>query len=81
MIIFFRAFRISFSYFEFIIFSSNIPLDKEVTGFSNQEEDAIQLTKEVPYSLEDRLKANGGIYRNFLSFISHPHNRQVFVCG
>ncbi|AEI81344.1 intracellular protease/amidase [Cupriavidus necator N-1] len=33
---------------------------KEVTGFTNSEEEAVQLTKVVPFLVEDMLKANGG---------------------
>ncbi|WP_031569283.1 type 1 glutamine amidotransferase domain-containing protein [Rheinheimera texasensis] len=33
-----------------------------VTGFSNTEEDAVELTKVVPFLVEDMLKAKGGIY-------------------
>ncbi|NWJ51998.1 MAG: type 1 glutamine amidotransferase domain-containing protein [Bacteroidetes bacterium] len=36
--------------------------DKKVTGFTNSEEAAVQLTKVVPFLVEDMLKANGGIY-------------------
>ncbi len=35
---------------------------KKVTGFTNTEEDAVQLTSIVPFLVEDMLKANGGIY-------------------
>lgn len=35
---------------------------KEVTGFSNTEEEAVQLTRVVPFLVEDELKKNGGIY-------------------
>ncbi len=35
---------------------------KKVTGFSNTEEDAVQLTAIVPFLVEDMLKNNGGIY-------------------
>lgn len=35
---------------------------KKVTGFSNSEEDAVELTTIVPYLLEDELKALGGFY-------------------
>ncbi len=35
---------------------------KKVTGFSNSEEEGVQLTKVVPFLLEDMLKANGGDY-------------------
>jgi putative intracellular protease/amidase len=35
---------------------------KKVTGFSNTEEEAVQLTKVVPFSLEDKLKERGALY-------------------
>lgn len=35
---------------------------KTITGFSNTEEDAVQLTSFMPFLLEDSIKANGGIY-------------------
>ena len=35
---------------------------KSVTGFSNSEEDAVQLTEIVPFLVEDELKARGGNY-------------------
>ena len=33
---------------------------KKVTGFTNTEEKAVQLTDVVPYLLEDELKRRGG---------------------
>jgi len=36
--------------------------DKELTGFSNSEEEAVKLTKVVPFLLEDELKKLGGNY-------------------
>lgn len=36
---------------------------KQVTGFSNSEEAAVELTDVVPYLLEDQLVAMGGIYQ------------------
>lgn len=36
--------------------------NKRVTGFSNEEEDAVGLTAVVPFLLEDRLKERGGVY-------------------
>lgn len=36
--------------------------DKLVTGFSNSEEEAVQLTDIVPFLVEDELKKNGGEY-------------------
>lgn len=35
---------------------------KKVTGFSNTEEAAVQLTKVVPFLVEDMLKQNDGVY-------------------
>ncbi len=35
---------------------------KKVTGFTNSEEAAVQLTDVVPFLVEDMLKENGGIY-------------------
>lgn len=35
---------------------------KKVTGFTNSEEDAAELTDIVPFLVEDMLKENGGIY-------------------
>lgn len=36
--------------------------DKNVTGFTNTEEEAVQLTDIVPFLVEDMLKKNGGVY-------------------
>ncbi len=35
---------------------------KKVTGFTNTEEDAVQLTQIVPFLLQDMLESNGGLY-------------------
>jgi putative intracellular protease/amidase len=35
---------------------------KKVTGFTNTEEEAVGLTKVVPFLVEDELKAKGGVY-------------------
>ncbi|MNQ92729.1 DJ-1/PfpI family protein [compost metagenome] len=35
---------------------------KQVTGFTNSEEDAVGLTAVVPFLVEDMLKGNGGEY-------------------
>jgi len=35
---------------------------KKVTGFTNTEEEAVQLTKVVPFLVEDMLQAHGGQY-------------------
>src|SRR5665647_1167676 len=36
--------------------------DKEVTGFSNSEEEAVKLTEIIPFLLEDEMKKLGGHY-------------------
>lgn len=36
--------------------------NKKVTGFTNQEEDGVQLSEIVPFLLEDMLIENGGVY-------------------
>jgi putative intracellular protease/amidase len=35
---------------------------KRVTGFTNSEEEAVQLTNIVPFLMEDELKRLGGLY-------------------
>ncbi|WP_036138988.1 type 1 glutamine amidotransferase domain-containing protein [Luteibacter sp. 9135] len=35
---------------------------KQVTGFTNTEEDGVGLTQVVPFLVEDELKAKGGVY-------------------
>ena len=45
---------------------------KRVTGFTNGEEEAVQLTKVVPFLVEDELKRLGGLYEkaaNWESFV------------
>ncbi len=42
---------------------SSVVKGKEVTGFSNSEEDAVGLTDVVPFLVEDMLKENGGTYK------------------
>lgn len=41
---------------------SSLVKGKSVTGFSNTEEDAVQLSEVVPFMLEDELKAKGANY-------------------
>lgn len=35
---------------------------RKVTGFTNTEEEAVQLTKVVPFLVQDMLESNGGVY-------------------
>ena len=45
---------------------------KRVTGFTNDEEEAVHLTKVVPFLVEDELKRLGGLYEkveNWKAFV------------
>jgi putative intracellular protease/amidase len=44
---------------------------KRVTGFSNSEEEAVQLTEVVPFLLEDILTSNQGLYHKGADWESH----------
>jgi len=44
---------------------------KRVTGFTNEEEEAVGLTKVVPFLLEDMLKSQGGEYSKVDAFKPH----------
>ncbi|WP_454738940.1 type 1 glutamine amidotransferase domain-containing protein [Cupriavidus necator] len=44
---------------------------KEVTGFTNSEEAAVELTDVVPFLVEDMLKANGGQFTRGDDWASH----------
>ncbi|CAL2082918.1 Type 1 glutamine amidotransferase domain-containing protein [Tenacibaculum sp. 190524A02b] len=45
--------------------------NKKVTGFSNTEEEAVQLTEIVPFLVEDMLQENGGVYSKEADW--HPY--------
>ena len=44
---------------------------KRVTGFSNSEEEAVQLTEVVPFLLEDMLTSSQGLYSKGADWESH----------
>jgi putative intracellular protease/amidase len=44
---------------------------KRVTGFTNTEEEAVQLTNVVPFLLENMLRENGGIYSKAANWNVH----------
>ncbi len=44
---------------------------KKVTGFTNTEEEAVQLTDVVPFLLEDELKKKGGLYSKQADWASY----------
>lgn len=54
---------------------------RQVTGFSNSEEEAVQLTDVVPFLVEDMLKANGGHYSKAADWQSHVAVDGLLVTG
>jgi putative intracellular protease/amidase len=54
---------------------------KEVTGFSNTEEDAVKLTKVVPFLLEDELKKLGANYSKGPDWGSHVIKDGLLITG
>lgn len=54
---------------------------KRVNGFSNAEEEAIQLTKVVPFSLEDTLKECGALYESSSLWQTHVVSDQRVITG
>jgi putative intracellular protease/amidase len=55
---------------------------RRVTGFSNLEERLLGLTRAVPFLLEDRLRATGGLYRRaFLPFLPYLEEDGRLVTG
>lgn len=54
---------------------------KSVTGFSNSEEAAVQLTDVVPFLVEDMLTANGGRYSRAADWQSHVVVDGLLVTG
>lgn len=54
---------------------------KRVTGFSNSEEEAVQLTSVVPFLVEDNLKENGGLYQKGDDWISYIEIEDNLITG
>jgi putative intracellular protease/amidase len=54
---------------------------KKVTGFTNSEEDAVQLTDVVPFLVEDMLKAAGGIYSKGDDWASYAVEDGLLITG
>ena len=54
---------------------------KEVTGFSNTEEEAVKLTKVVPFLLEDELKKLGGLYSKGADWSSYVKQDGLLITG
>lgn len=55
--------------------------DKEITGFSNREEEAVKLTKVVPFLLEDELKKLGALYSNGAEWGSYVKQDGLLITG
>ena len=54
---------------------------KKVTGFTNTEEEAVQLTAVVPFLLEDELKSKGGIYSKKDNWASYVVKDGMLITG
>ena len=54
---------------------------KKVTGFKNTEEDAVGLTKVVPFLVEDMLKQNGGVYSSGDDWASYALQDGLLITG
>ncbi len=54
---------------------------KNVTGFTNTEEEAVQLTNVVPYLLEDELKNKGGHYSKSSDWASYVVKDGMLITG
>ncbi|MDP2744920.1 type 1 glutamine amidotransferase domain-containing protein [Pseudomonas sp.] len=54
---------------------------KKVTGFSNSEEAAVQLTEVVPFLVQDMLIANGGHYSSANDWQSHVLVDGLLITG
>lgn len=54
---------------------------RQVTGFSNSEEEAVQLTKVVPFLVEDSLKKGGGLYSKGPDWASYVRVDGTLVTG
>ncbi|POR52192.1 putative intracellular protease/amidase [Paraburkholderia eburnea] len=59
----------------------SIVAGKNVTGFANSEEDAVQLTDVVPFLVEDMLKANGGNYSKAADWAPHVAIDGLLITG
>ena len=54
---------------------------KKVTGFSNSEEEAVGLTKVVPFLLEDALQANGATYSKVADWQPYAIEDGLLITG
>ena len=54
---------------------------KKVTGFTNEEEEAVQLSKVVPFLVEDMLKENGGEYSKLSNWQPYAIQDGLLITG
>lgn len=54
---------------------------KKVTGFTNSEEAAVNLTDIVPFLVEDMLKENGGIYSKKEDWVAYAIQDKNLITG
>ena len=54
---------------------------KKVTGFTNTEEELVQLTDVVPFLVEDMLKEKGGIYSKVGDFEPYALEDGLLITG
>jgi putative intracellular protease/amidase len=54
---------------------------KKLTSFCNTEEEAVQLTEIVPFSLEDKLKSRGAIYKKGADWSSYVLEDGLLLTG
>lgn len=54
---------------------------KQLTSFSNTEEEAVQLTDVVPFLLEDELKKNGAVYSKGSDWSSYVQQDGLLITG
>lgn len=54
---------------------------KKVTGFTNTEEEAVELTQVVPFLLEDELKNKGAVYSKKDDWVSYVVRDGLLITG
>ena len=60
---------------------SSLVNGKKVTGFTNEEEAAVQLTDVVPFLVEEMLKKNDGIYSKKEAWSSYAVEDGLLITG
>ncbi|WP_297576938.1 type 1 glutamine amidotransferase domain-containing protein [uncultured Deefgea sp.] len=60
---------------------TSVVAGKNVTGFTNTEEDAVGLTQVVPFLVEDMLKANGGNYSKLADWAPYVVTDGLLITG